>query len=388
MPPRPSSCGRTLTLDIIPVTNKRLLKTFIKVPWPIYRDDDAWRPPLVMERLMAFSPKQPVFEHLDWQAWIAQRDGRPVGRITAQIDALHQAQHGQGTGFFGLIEGEDDPGVFGALFKTAEDWLRHRGMERIIGPINLNINQEIGLLTEGYDTPPYFMMGHARPYYSHRIEGLGYQPCQQMLAYEAATAYEEPRAIAVQRKRLARRINLRTFDRSQKAADLERLRSIFNDAWQDNWGFVPFTEREFQALGQMLLLVVPDDLIWLAEIDGEAVGFIVMLPNINEAVADLNGRLLPWGWAKLLWRLKVRLPASGRVPLMGVRRHLHDGPLGGGVAMSLIHRTREAGLGHGILTTETSWILEDNKGMRAIMERIGGVISKRYTVYEKSLVPP
>ena len=387
MPRARQACGRTLTLDIIPVTNKRLLKAFIKVPWPIYRDDGAWRPPLVMERLMAFSPKQPVFDHLDWQAWIAQRDGRPVGRITAQIDALHQAQHGEGTGFFGLIEGADELGVFRALFKTAEDWLRDRGMERIIGPINLNINQEIGLLTEGYRTPPYFMMGHARPYYSQRIEGLGYRPCQHLLAYKAATAYEEPRAIAVQRMRLARRINLRGFDRSQKSADLERLRSIFNDAWQDNWGFVPFTEREFQALGEMLLLVVPDDLVWIAEIEGEAVGFIVMLPNINEAVADLNGRLLPWGWARLLWRLKVQLPASGRVPLMGVRRHLHDGPLGGGVAMSLIHRIREAALGHGILTTELSWILEGNKGTRAIMERVGGVISKRYTVYEKSLVP-
>ncbi|MCY4213993.1 MAG: N-acetyltransferase [Gammaproteobacteria bacterium] len=377
-----------MTLEIIPVSNKRLLKAFIKVPWPIYRDDGAWRAPLVMERLMALSPKSPVFDHLDWQAWIARRDGRPVGRITAQIDALHQAQHDEGTGFFGLIEGEDDPDLFDTLFKTAEDWLRHRGMQRIIGPINLNINQEIGLLTEGHDTPPYVMMGHARPYYRQRIEALGYRPCQHLLAYEAANAFEEPRAIAAQRKRLARRIALRPLDRARKAADLERMRSIFNDAWADNWGFVPFTEREFQALGQVLLAVVPNDLIWLAEIEGEAVGFIVMLPNINDAVADLNGRLLPWGWAKLLWRLKARLPSSGRVPLMGVRRQLQDGPLGAGVAMSLIHRTAQAALGHGITTSETSWILEDNKGMRAIMERIGGVISKRYTVYEKSLVPP
>lgn len=374
-----------MTLEIVPVTNKRLLKAFIKVPWPIYKDDGAWRPPLVVERLMAFSPKSPVFDHLDWQAWIARRNGRPVGRITAQVDALHQAQHGEGTGFFGLIEGEDDQDLFDALFETAEDWLRHRGMQRIIGPINLNINQEIGLLTEGYDTPPYIMMGHARPYYCQRIEALGYQPCQRMLAYEAATDYPEPRAIALQRKRLARRIRLRPFDRSQKSADLERLRSIFNDAWSGNWGFVPFTEREFKALGRLLLMVVPNDLIWLAEIDSEAVGFIVMLPNINEATADLNGRLLPWGWLKLLWRLKVKLPASGRVPLMGVRRHLHEGPLGAGVAMSLIHKTGKAGLRHGILTSETSWILEDNSGMRAIMERIGGAVSKRYTVYEKSL---
>ncbi len=377
-----------MSLEIVPVTSRRLLKTFIKVPWPIYRDDGAWRPPLVMERLMALSPKSPVFDHLDWQAWIARLNGRPVGRITAQVDALYQAQHGEGTGFFGLIEGEDDHGLFNALFETAEDWLRRRGMRRIIGPINLNINQEIGLLTEGHDTPPYFMMGHARPYYGQRIEALGYRPCQQMLAYEAATAYEEPRAITAQRKRLARRIALRPLDRARKATDLERMRSIFNDAWSGNWGFVPFTEREFRALGQLLLLVLPNDLIWLAEIEGEAVGFIVMLPNINDAIADLNGRLLPWGWAKLLWRLKVRLPAKGRVPLMGVRRYLQDSPLGGGVAMSLIYQAREAGLGHGITTTETSWILEQNKGMRAIMERIGGVISKRYTVYEKLLAPP
>ena len=337
---------------------------------------------------MAFSPKSPVFDHLQWQAWIAVRDGRPIGRITAQIDALHQARHDEGTGFFGLIEGEDDPEIFSALLETAENWLRHRGMQRIIGPINLNINQEIGLLTEGYDTPPYFMMGHARPYYSDRLEGLGYRPCQQLLAYEAATAYEEPRAIAVQRRRLARRITLRPFDRTRKAAELERLRDVFNDAWADNWGFVPFTEREFRNLGQQLLLLLPNDLIWLAEMDGEAVGFIVLLPNINEAIADLNGRLLPFGWARLLWRLKVRLPTSGRVPLMGVRSRLHDSALGGGVAMSLIRQVRDASLRHGIVTTETSWILEDNKGMRAIMERIGGVISKRYTVYQKSLVPP
>ena len=388
MPRARSVAEEPLSLEIIPVTGKRLLKAFIKVPWPIHRNDGAWRAPLVMERLMAFSPRSPVFDHLHWQAWIAQRDGQPVGRISAQIDALHLAQHGDGTGFFGLIEGEDDDGLFGALFEAAENWLRHRGMERIIGPINLNINQEIGLLTEGYDTPPYFMMGHARPYYSQRIEGLGYRPCQHMLAYLAAMAYEEPRAVAIQRQRLAPRVALRPFDRSRKAADLERLRSIFNDAWSGNWGFVPFTEREFESLGRLLLLVVPEDLIWLAEIEGEAVGFIVLLPNINEAVTGLNGRLLPWGWAKLLWRLKVRLPSSARVPLMGVRRRLHDGPLGGGIAMSLMHRVREAGLGHGITTAETSWILEDNKGMRNIMERIGGVISKRYTVYEKSLARP
>ena len=336
---------------------------------------------------MALSPKEPVFKHLRWRAWLAQRDGRTVGRISAQVDVLHQERHGDDTGFFGLIEGEDDAAVFTALFDAAEHWLRDQGMRRVVGPLNLNINQEVGLLAQGYDQPPFFLMGHARPYYHPRIEALGYLPCQCTLAYRCSTDYEEPRAVARLRQRLAKRVALRPLDRTRKASELALLRDIFNDAWNDNWGFTPFTEAEFKALGDMLLLAVPADLVWIAELEGDAVGFIVMVPNLNEAIQDLNGRLLPFGWLKLLWRLKVRGLPSGRVPLMGVRRHLQDGPVGGGIAMSLIYHCAEAALKRGIATTELSWILEDNQGMRSIIERIGGTVSKRYLVYEKSLAP-
>ena len=336
---------------------------------------------------MALSLKEPVFKHLRWRAWLAQRDGRTVGRISAQVDALHQERHGDDTGFFGLIEGEDDEAVFTALFDAAEHWLRDQGMRRVVGPLNLNINQEVGLLAQGYDQPPFFLMGHARPHYHPRIEALGYRPCQCTLAYRCYTDYEEPRAVARLRQRLAKRVALRPLDRSRKASELALLRDIFNDAWNDNWGFTPFTEAEFKALGDMLLLAVPADLVWIAELEGDAVGFIVMVPNLNEAIQDLNGRLLPFGWLKLLWRLKVRGLPSGRVPLMGVRRHLQDGPVGGGIAMSLIYHCAEAALKRGITTTELSWILEDNQGMRSIIERIGGTVSKRYLVYEKTLAP-
>ena len=372
-------------IEVLPVTNKRLLKAFIKTPWPLYRQDPAWIAPLLLERRLAFSPRAPVFRHLRWQPWVAYREGRPVGRICAQIDALHQQRHGEGTGYFGLIEGEDDPELFAALLAAAEGWLRSNGMQQVVGPFNLNINQEVGLLAEGYHKPPSFMMGHARPYYHQHIEAQGYRPCQQMLAYEVQCAYQEPKAIARMRLRLAPRLKLRPLDTRRKAAELELLRNIFNDAWAGNWGFVPFTAKEFKALGEMLLLVIPPELVLLAELDGEEVGFLVLLPNINEAIRDLNGRLLPLGWLKLLWRLKVKGTTTGRAPLMGVRRRLQDTSLGGGVAMSLLYRSRAAGLQQGITSVELSWILEENKGMRNIIERIGGRITKRYFVYERAL---
>ena len=372
-------------IDVRPVSGRRMLKQFVKVPWSIYRDDPAWVPPLILERLMALSPKEPVFEHLDWQGWIACRDGVPVGRISAQVDALHLEHHDPGQGFFGMIEGTDDAGVFESLANAAEGWLRERGMTSVLGPLNLNINQEPGLLYDGYEMPSAFLMGHARPYYHRRLEVAGFRPCRELLAYRMAPNYDEPAAIRRLRRRLGKRLVLRNFNRADKAAELEVLRRIFNDGWSENWGFVPFTQAEFKAIGDLLLMVVPKDFIRIAELDGEPAGFIVVLPNINECIRDLNGRLFPTGWAKLLWRLKVRFPATVRVPLMGVRKDLHDTVFGPGIAMTLIHGMNAPVLRHGVTSGELSWILEDNAGMRSILERLGGTVIKRYRLYEKSL---
>ncbi len=370
---------------ISPVSDRATLSDFIRVPWPIYRDDPNWVPPLEMERREALSPKNPFFEHAEWQGWVAYEDDRPVGRISAQIDRLYLERYGCKTGFFGLIEALDDVRLFRLLTQTAETWSRDKGMDRILGPFNLGINQEVGVLVEGFDTPPYFLMGHARPYYDQRLREVGYRGCQDMLAYLTRPDFELPKLFARQLRGLRKELTIRPLDRGRKTVELETLRELFNDAWSENWGFVPFTQAEFAKIGSELMHVVPGDMTLIAQRDGRAEGFIVMVPNINELIRDLNGRLLPFGWLKLLWRLKVGFPQTARVPLMGVRKALHHTPLGPGVAIALIETVRKNAQRRGVNMVETSWILEDNAGMRKIMEHIGGHISKRYRMYEKEL---
>jgi len=373
-------------VEIREVSGKQALNTFIRVPWNIYKDDPNWVPPLIVERKKAFSPKHPFFKHAIWRAWIAYRDGKPVGRISAQIDELHLKQSDSKSGFFGLIEAPDDDEVFTALFEAAETWLRDQGMQQITGPFNLNINQDLGIQVEGFGSPPYVMTGHSPAYYGPAIERCGYQPAQDLLAYELSSGtLTIPRVMQALIKRTGERIQVRNLDRKNKAAELEILRDIFNDAWRDNWNFVPFTREEFSAVGKELLMVVPEDYMQIASIDGEDVAFIVLLPNINEAIADLNGRLLPFGWAKLFWRLKVNAPKSGRVPLMGVRKKYQNTRFGPALAYMTIKGVMDAGTARGLERLEMSWILDHNHGVRNIIESVGGEISKRYRMYEKDL---
>ncbi len=374
-------------IEIKPVTNKKELKTFLRVPWSIYKDDPNWVPPLMFERKEALSSKNPFFEHATWQAWTAFKDGIPVGRISAQIDQLHQDRYNNKTGFFGLIEAPDDPDVFAALFKTAENWLLKNGMERIIGPFNLGINQEIGILVDGFDTPPRVMTSHSARYYGASIENCGYTRAQDMLAYELdINTYKSPASKDEVINRNKDRVKVRELNRKNKEADFEIMRDIFNDAWQDNWNFVPFTREEFTTVGKELLMVVPHDCLQIAEIDGEPAGFITMLPDINLAIADLNGRLLPFGWAKVLWRLKVKFPKACRIPLMGVRKKYQQTIFGPTMAYMLVDSVMTPGLSRGGEVVEMSWILESNKPTRNIIEKFGGKITKRYRMYEKKLV--
>jgi len=373
-------------VEIREVSGKQALNAFIRVPWNIYKDDPHWVPPLIVERKEAFSPKHPFFKHASWRAWLAYRDGKPVGRISAQIDELHLEQNDSKTGFFGLIESPDEDEVFTALFEAAENWLRDQGMQQITGPFNLNINQDLGIQVEGFGAAPYVMTGHAPAYYGPAIERCGYQPVQDLLAYELSSGtLTIPRVMQALINRTGERIQVRNLDRKNKGAELEVLRDIFNDAWQDNWNFVPFTREEFQAVGKELLMIVPEDYMKIATIDGEDVAFIVLLPNINEAIADLNGRLLPFGWAKLLWRLKVNSPKSGRVPLMGVRKKFQNTRFGPALAYMTIKGVIDAGTARGLERLEMSWILDHNHGVRNIIESVGGEISKRYRMYEKDL---
>lgn len=370
------------------VDSRPVMNQFLRVQHGIYAGDPAWVPPLLIERRQALAPGQAIFDHLDWQAWVAYRGNRPVGRITAQVDRLHQERYADHTGYFGFLELTEDGEVAAALFDRVEDWLRAKGMQRCVGPFSLNINQEAGLLVDGFHTPPFMMMGHARPYYGALVESCGYLPAKDLLAYEVDADFPIPPDVTALIARMQKRVRIRALERRHLESELDLLRDIFNDAWDGNWGFLPFTEKEFRAIGREMLMVIPEEFIQIAEIDGEAAAFIVLLPNVNEAITDLNGRLFPFGWAKLLWRLKVGYPSTGRVPLMGVRQRYQNTRLGAVLAFAVVEALRGPGVKKGIGRVEMSWILEDNLGMRNMIERLGGRETKRYRVYEKVLQQP
>ncbi|HCV65774.1 MAG TPA: N-acetyltransferase [Serratia sp.] len=368
------------------VLDKRDLKAFIDFPSSLYRNDPSWITPLYVEREEHLSKKNPGTEHIEWQAWVAKKEGKVVGRITAQIDSLHRERYGEDTGHFGMIDAIDDPEVFRALFTAAEDWLKSKGALKITGPFSLNINQESGLLVEGFDTPPSALMTHAKPYYATNLERQGYTQGIDLLAYwMKRTDLNFSPSLTKMMAQAGKKVTLRRLNCKRFNEEMQVLREIFNSGWQDNWGFVPFTEHEFATMGDQLKFLVPDDMIYIAEVDSVPCAFIVGLPNINEAIADLNGRLLPFGWAKLLWRLKVSGVRTARVPLMGVRQEYQFSRIGPIIALLLIEALRDPFAKRNIDALEMSWILESNSGMRTILERIGAVPYKRYRLYEKQL---
>ena len=316
------------SVEIVKVEDRRSRDAFIRLPRSLYKDDPVWVPPLLFEQRMLLSPNNPYFEHATCCLWMAYREGRPVGRISAQIDRLHLEYHQDDTGFWGMLEAEDNMETFRALLGTAENWLRNQGMKRALGPFNLSINQECGMLVAGFDTSPSVMMGHARPYYGRCIEQCGYLKEKDLLAYIIDVPSESSTTMRTIINRTKGRIRTRTLRKKQFREDLDTIHNLFNDAWSNNWGFVPFTREEFELFGKYLKLLVNENFIRIAEVEGVPAAFMVVLPNLNEAIRACKGRLWPFGWLKLLWRMKVTHPETARVPLMGVRRRYHDSLLG------------------------------------------------------------
>lgn len=343
----------------------------------------------MFERLYLLAKdKNPYFEHAAADYWIAYRDGEPVGRISAQIDELAQDSHGQGTGHFGFVEAPDDPAVFRALFETAEAWLQDRGMVRVLGPFNLSINEECGLLIDGFHDRPRIMMSHSRPYYAARIEGLGYRKAKDLWAYDLDARAEFPKNILriVRKAEAHPRLQVRNLRRKRMDDDFRIIMDIFNDAWSNNWGYVPFTETEIAKMRSDLSLLLYEHSGKIAYWGGEPAAFMLVLPDLNELIADLHGRLVPFGWAKLAWRVVRRRFPHVRVPLMGVRKRYQKRPLGAYMALLLIEQHRgEWRRRHGIVRGELSWILEDNESMKGIADSIGSVHYKTYRIYEKTL---
>ena len=371
------------SIEIVPVEGAAGLRRFIALPDRLQRGDAHYVAPLHDEQRKILQPAHnPYFEQAQARYWRATRNRRDVGRISAQLDR----QSGEPVGHFGMIAAEDDQAVFDALLRTAEGWLAGHGIRHVSGPFNLSANESLGVLVDGFDTPPMLMMGHDAPHVAARLEAQGYRKEKDLLAYLYDTATELPPGIRRMIDRpLPTGLVIRPLDLSRYQEEVRTVSDLFNDAWAENWGFVPLREAETAQLAKQLRLLLNEKLIWFAEFAGRPIGFIVALPNLNEAIRDLSGRLLPFGWAKLLWRLKVRGVRSARVPLMGIRRSFSSGLLGSLVPFLLIDAVRREGRRLGYRSIELSWILEDNAPMCRINEAVGGVPYKTYRIYGKDL---
>ncbi len=369
-------------ITIQPVQDAAQLKRFIRLPSRLYSTDPNFVPPLELERLDALRPgKNPYFEHGQAQFFLAVKDGRDVGRISAQVDSLVKEPD---LGFFGLLAAENDPAVFKALFGAAEGWLRQRGRTRVRGPFSLSINEETGLLIDGFDTPPMIFMPHDPRYLAPAVEAQGYAKAKDVIAYlyDVVGGFPED-VMRLVRRAEGRGIRIRHIDFSRIEQEFELVMDIFNDAWSQNWGFIPFTRSELTHMARGLKPLLDPTWTAVAEYDGNAVGFAILLPNLNEVIRDFKGRLFPFNWLKML--LRLRRVRSGRVALMGVRRSFNGGLIGGMVPLALIHSLQKNARPKGMERAELSWILEDNMPMRRMIEALGATGYKTYRVYEKSL---
>jgi hypothetical protein len=376
------------TLSIRRVESKADRKAFVDFAWDVYRDDPYWVPPLKDEVHGLLDPKKnPWFGHGRAALWLATRGGRPVGRVSAQVDDLVQEHMAPGTGQWGMFEAVDGEAA-AQLIATAEDWLREQGMTRALGPISISIWDEPGLLIQGFEQSPMVMMGHHRPEYRAWIEAAGYRKAKDLFTYELDIRIDMIPVIdrLIKAGEKNPRIRIRNVDKSRFQEEAAIILNLLNDAWSDNWGFVPLTEAEIAYAGKKLKPIIYEDLVRIAEYEGEPVAFMMTIPNINELIRDLNGELFPFGWAKLLWRLRNPRTKRVRVPLMGVAKKLLGGRLAGQLAFMLIENIRRACVGkYGVTHGEFGWILEDNQGMMSIAQLPGADINHIYRIYEKSL---
>ena len=382
-----------MTITIRPVETKRDRQTFVDFPFRLYQDDPNWVPPLKGEALGLITPaKNGWYSHAKAQLFLAEENGRVVGRISAHIDTLAltmpaEQGFGPGVGQWGLMEAERQD-IFQALLAKAEEWLRAQGMTQALGPISQSIWEEPGLLVEGSDHPPTIMMGHARPEYRGWIEAAGYDVVKQLMTYELDITQDFPKIVQriIKSGESNPRIRVREVNKAKFDEEAAIILGILNDAWSDNWGFVPLTPPEIKDVGVKLKPIVFNDLIRIAELDGKPVAFMITLPDLNEAIAPLNGSLLPFGWAKLLLWLRKPKVRTMRVPLMGVVKELQSSRMASQLAFMMIEYIRRASVTHyGASRGEIGWILEDNQGMRSIAETIQSRVNKVYNVYGKSL---
>jgi hypothetical protein len=371
-------------IEVRTVSSKKDLMRFIKLPWKVYKDDPHWVPPLILDRKKLLDKKKnPFYSHAEMEMFLAYKNNELVGRIAAITNENHNNFHQDKTGFFGFFESIDDTDVTHALFRESEKWLRERGKDTVLGPMNPSTNDETGLLIKGFDTPPYVMMGHNPEYYSKLIENQGYGKAKDLYDWLL-----DIRGMKIPEKiqRLAE-ISLKKYDLSIRNIDVKHLsrdvkyiREIYNDAWSRNWGFVPFTDEEIDHLGADLKQIVIEEFVLLAFKDDRPIGFLLCIPNINEILIKIrSGRLLPTGIIKLLTGMK-KIKTVRTITLGIVKDFQHIG-LGTILYTENIKRAQRRNLHGG----EMSWILEDNVAMNRPIELLGSKLYKVYRIYEKKL---
>jgi hypothetical protein len=382
-----------MNIKIRPVSTKADKQAFVDLPFRLYAGDPNWVPPLKSDVMATITPgKNPWFEHGEAQLFLAERDGHVVGRISAHLDYLALAQPpeqgmGPGVGNWGFFEAEDAE-VAKALIETAEGWLRDKKMVRALGPLSLSIWEEPGLLVQGHDHPPTVLMGHHNPAYGAWIQAAGYAGVKDLYTYQIPIDVPFPPLVQriVASGERNERIVIRKVNKANFDAEAAIILSILNDAWSGNWGFVPITDAEVAHTGKQLKPIVFNDLICIAEVDGEPVAFMMTWPDINEKIGSFGGSLFPFNWAKLLWWLRAPKVRSMRVPLMGVVKKMQATRLASQLAFMMITYIRDASTNKfGASRGEFGWVLEDNGPMRSVGEAINGEINKIYRIYEKPL---
>ena len=381
-----------MSLIVRPVASAADTAAFIDLPYRLYASDPYWVPPLKDEMKGLITPgKNPWFEHGRAQLFLAERDGKVVGRISAHIDELALAQPpeqgmGPGTGNWGLFEAEDAE-TAAALIAAAEDWLRAKGMTRVLAPISLSIWDEPGLLVKGHDHDPVILMGHHSPRYQPWIEARGYHVAKRLLTFDLEIG---PFPALIQRIIASGeknpRIRIRQADRSRFKEEADLVFRILNDAWSQNWGFVPITDSEIAYVSKKMKPIIREDLLRIAEVDGEPVAFMLTFPDMNQVIKPFGGKLFPFNFLKLLrWTMRPKASRM-RVPLMGVVKKLQSSRLASQLAFMMIEYIRRSAIAdYDATTAEIGWILEDNQGMVAIAEAIESKVNREYLIYGKGL---
>jgi hypothetical protein len=380
-------------VSVAPVSGKRDFNTFVDLQYRMNEADPNFVPQLRSEVVELLTPgKNPFFDHARHQFFLARRGDKVVGRISAHIDELALTEppekgFGPGCGQWGLLEAEDEETAH-ALIAAAEEWLRGQGMTRVLAPISMSIWEEPGLLVKGHDHPPTVMMGHDSPAYRPGSESAGSLPEKKLLTYELDVRKQFPPLVQriVEAGEKNSRIRIRSADVKRFDSEAAIVIDILNDAWSDNWGFVPFTEKEAKYAGKKMVPLIRPDINMIAELDGEPVAFMLTWPDANEPIKAIGGKLLPFGWVKMLLWLRNPRARTFRVPLMGVKKKLQNSRLASQLAFMMIEYIRRNATGnYGARRGEIGWILEDNKGMMAIADAIDSKVNKDYQIYRKAL---